>query len=112
LEACIKYNLKNNNFYKSDKPLYMKGFLFSRFELTPKEKEYFNRYRACKKYWCRKPIYQKDLKNNFIKEWSCTEEAAKYLKISSGALNQALKGKVKICKNSLWSYSDYKNPWH
>ena len=34
-----------------------------------------------------------------------------YYKISSGALNQALKGKVKISKNSIWKYLNYQNPW-
>ena len=39
------------------------------------------------------------------------EEASKHYKISSGALNQALKGKVKISKNSIWKYLNYQNPW-
>ena len=52
-----------------------------------------------------------NINHNLIKEWSSCEEASKYYKISSGALNQALKGKVKISKNSIWKYLNYQNPW-
>ena len=65
----------------------------------------------CKKYWKRIPIAQYDLNYNLIKEWSSCKEASKHYKISSGALNQALKGKVKISKNSIWKYLNYQNPW-
>lgn len=112
IEAVMDINSFNNNIRNINKPIFHKGFLFSRIELTPLEIEYFNRFGSCKKYWKRLPILQYDLDGNLIKEWSSCEEASKFYNMNSGALNQALKGKVKISKNSIWKYSDYQNPWN
>lgn len=111
IEAGEEINSNNNNFRNTIMPTFHKGFIYSRRKLTNIEIQYFNRFGACKKYWKRIPIAQYDLNHNLIKEWSSCEEASKHYKISSGALNQALKGKVKISKNSIWKYLNYQNPW-
>ena len=72
---------------------------------------YFKMFSSCKKYWCRLPVAQYDLKGNLIKIWASLEDASKYYNITTGGLNQAVKGKVKISKNSIWKYFKYQNPW-
>lgn len=111
LEACEEFNSKNSNFRVIDKPLYHKGFLFTRKLLTKEEIVYFKMFSSCKKYWCRLPVAQYDLKGNLIKIWASLEDASKYYNITTGGLNQAVKGKVKISKNSIWKYFKYQNPW-
>jgi len=111
LDVCKELKSTHSNFRFINKPIFYKGFLFTRTLLTDKEIDYFKKFKACKKYWCRKPILQYDKNLNLIKEWASCEEASVHFQISSGALNQALKGKVKKCKNFIWKYSNYQNPW-
>ncbi len=48
------------------------------------------------------PILQCDTSGNIIKEWESAIIAAESLNISTGAIRLALKGKIKLCKNSIW----------
>lgn len=53
-----------------------------------------------------KPIYQFDLNNNFIKEWSSSSEAARVLGISGGHIREMANGSKKRKKvgNFIWKY--------
>jgi group I intron endonuclease len=50
------------------------------------------------------PIIQKDLNNNFIKEWKSASIAAKELNLNTGSINNVLKNRRKTYKNYLWEY--------
>lgn len=52
----------------------------------------------------RKKIIQKDINGEIIKEWEGINVACKELKIDSGNVIKALKGKQKKCGGFIWEY--------
>lgn len=56
-----------------------------------------------------KIIYQFDVKGNFIKNYTCIEEAYEDLKISKGNIHSALNGSRNIAGGFRWSYSNKPN---
>jgi hypothetical protein len=51
-----------------------------------------------------KAIEQYDLKGNFIKEWSTTQEAAYFYNVQKGHICNALKGRSKSSCGFIWKY--------
>lgn len=51
-----------------------------------------------------KPIYQKDIEGNIIKEWNTIKEASGVLKLSEMYIIQCCKGKREQYKNYKWEY--------
>lgn len=52
----------------------------------------------------RKSIFQYDLNNNFIREWSSITEASNYLKIDASGIIKSCKKQRKTSGNFLWEY--------
>lgn len=52
----------------------------------------------------RKKVFQYDLNNNFIREWSYSIEAAESLNINSGGIRACAIGDVKTFKGFIWRY--------
>jgi hypothetical protein len=57
----------------------------------------------------KKSILQFDLQGNFIKEWSCAEEAAIALNINKTAISACCNGKIKKSGGFIWKYKENKN---
>lgn len=63
-----------------------------------------NKISLNRKYKGNKPIIQYDLTGKFIKRWESTSEAAQYLKLSKGNINNVLKKRSKSTGGYLWKY--------
>lgn len=51
---------------------------------------------------CTKPLYQYDLNENFIREWSSREEAAEYYGCIPNSISRCMNGVRKTCKGFIW----------
>ena len=51
-----------------------------------------------------KPVFQKDLKGNIIKEWSSASEAGKFLGKNSSAISECCTGKRKTAYKFKWNF--------
>lgn len=54
----------------------------------------------------KKPIIQKDLSGNFIKEWTSINEAAKAMNVTKGALGNVVRGIKPTCKKFIWEFKN------
>lgn len=57
-------------------------------------------------------VYQYDLNDNFLKEWSCIKDAEKYYNISFGSISKVCKGKQKTTGGYKWKYASKEVPYN
>lgn len=54
-------------------------------------------------------VYQYDLNDNFLKEWSCMKDAEKYYNLAFGSITKVCKGKQKTTGGYKWKYANKNN---
>ena len=53
----------------------------------------------------KKPVYQYDLDNAYVSQYSSVQEAAIAIGVSRSAISSAARGKTKTCKGYIWRFS-------
>lgn len=65
-----------------------------------------NKGRRSKYNPCSKKVLQYDLQGNFIREWDCTMDIQRELKIGNSLISACCKGLYKQTHNYIWKYKD------
>jgi len=98
-ETIEKIKKNRNNFERSEETK-------NKQSISMKEKYkngYINPMKG-KKAVNRKPIIQLDMNNNFIREWECISDAAKYYNINTSRIVLVLKGMRNQTLGYIWKY--------
>lgn len=55
------------------------------------------------------PILQCDLNGNILQEWESATDASKFFNCNEASIRDALQGRTKTCKGSIWKYKKAEN---
>ncbi len=72
----------------------------------PEQKEYLRQLGLKAYNKTRKPVIQKDMQNNFIKEWESASEAARQLNYKSTNISKCCRGKSEKYYNFKWEFKN------
>jgi hypothetical protein len=53
-------------------------------------------------HYASKPVLQYDLNGNFVRQWDCQSEAARYYKCNPCTITNCMQGRISSCKGYIW----------